>query len=1636
MARSIRTDIENNGKVDFLSKPLLRTNPKLSSNIKLVVSNDDLFLESINADPKLAGSSYKKFRLKPDGSYSYDVSKFWNDNKTPSDLIFKVKRNYSDFSILNTYDQQFEEDYSCGASVNSSKLYTEQFKIMAPIWLDKNIPSRFVIYRVNDAVSDKDFSGLKLEKKLKVLDIVSNSTIIKTFDLTNDSNIGKYIRRHVGSVEFPESPMTVSFEKSEKTFYNGLDLVKGGFVSKGEFHHKSTVDTDKPLIEYNDFITDGFSRNEMVCANLINLEFMFNDDEAEEFSINRYFGLFVDEHEIGEGLVKKIDGDIVTFSEISHNLQGISNDWMSLPYQKFFNEKPLMGWVKSSDNLHNVKNGASWNSEVLETAIDSNGQDYSQFLGIKETGNDIEVFKNEGSDSDFLKIEVTGIPNNGDRIEVVNLNKQSWTIRVLDVGSAGGTQYITDNSGASFTWTSTGNKENDLNAIKNAWPTTSTFGKYSSIVKYKKGDWVLELYENEINMEQDHGFVSSNSFGHILSIKQEFKPIDVIGSTFFADSSLPKGKTSGKNWSNQGSFKNIANAISEVIKENTRFTTIIKDETVYIKSPIKGYNRLDDALLFDIYNANFLTFGTPQDINNLLEISPNYLTTRNSYAFSGGSNSNQSLYIEEDDDDSFSVGDYLLDSKNRFNKIIDVVEDSRTINTEFKKIILERKNDGINGVNGIYADFKLKWGYFGAYDVYDLNFDFYDTENSNIKELNYEKPGVPETILGNTTLGNVNGYWGYVNTQNDKSAYSNMDNMEMAPLKYYSNLIPLLKGEEDFIKYESVSGIQAENQFINSEFERLQENNTTQFSTISRVVPFINKWVLKDSLNVRENPYYLNTSEVFGNTNFAPDLSKEERDPKGMTHEWFYIDKIPRYHDIPANVPALNSYINPTGDIQLDRTDFHSITHDYFKSYFLSNGLFTEGANPVFAHTSVNKKYTYISGGGNSSFASTIFKGIKFTPKVRKEKLDGNIGSPGYNAEKTPTEFIESSEFNGYRFSAVLKTNFHSSYSNEVKVKVIQNKKFKFLILYLDLYLSDSNIEWIDRRMMYELDHKLKDDNGSLVYDDTILTGALDLSVLPSVSTGPSTISGISVGASNPQFDTQILKDPETGKYGDIIISNLINNSYRLKVSNVIDSNTLLVEGGLNIIGTTTYQTINPLILAAAPYADYTYEGGGVGAHTSLLNQLCPKNISELLKNATNVGYETIEVDGTYDKGRFILEMEDGNEVIKKSTLTSNVDTEKPKAFGLSNSAIGYSIEKRKFEYFSFLVRQNGRYTVDMKPVITFSEVFSDQKIQPDNNSWSGEYIATSGALVSTYSFDYTSADEAEISEALYKKLNYCRIQFNLGRLQNNGYTNTDSNWGVINNFFFHKVNEIGTNGVIKLSESDALLPKYNLIGEVAIDRTDKDVFKSRWDSGFYIRSGGGGKKKPVAGTKNIIEEKNFAASAVLKVEEGYDVFNFTSFKYESIEELDSVKLSGNNEFEVGIFEDHKTITMDFDLTSSAVRLLDVLGVRNTINKYVTPEDSFGKIETLDDDVDFYIRENILPLFTLGSIDMYVLPSKKVVTEVEQVVSVGGITVGGYKIDNNYTYEVDSKNPLNFRLIYNKKKGFNYKIRPLIKIQS
>jgi hypothetical protein len=65
-----------------------------------------------------------------------------------------------------------------------------------------------------------------------------------------------------------------------------------------------------------------------------------------------------------------------------------------------------------------------------------------------------------------------------------------------------------------------------------------------------------------------------------------------------------------------------------------------------------------------------------------------------------------------------------------------------------------------------------------------------------------------------------------------------------------------------------------------------------------------------------------------------------------------------------------------------------------------------------------------------------------------------------------------------------------------------------------------------------------------------------------------------------------------------------------------------------------------------------------------------------------------------------------------------------------------------------------------------------------------------------------------------------------------------------------------------------------------------------------------------------------------------------------------------------------------------------------------------------------------------------VLESKEISTNFESVASLSIIDTGGYIINNNYSFKLDPTNPLNFRLIYNKKIGFSYEIRPLVKIKA
>ena len=79
-----------------------------------------------------------------------DVFKFFKNGSVPTDIAYQVFQEFRDTSVLSSYDNQYEMFYSAGTRSLSSEAYTEDMGMLAPLWLNDQIPNYFVVFRLND----------------------------------------------------------------------------------------------------------------------------------------------------------------------------------------------------------------------------------------------------------------------------------------------------------------------------------------------------------------------------------------------------------------------------------------------------------------------------------------------------------------------------------------------------------------------------------------------------------------------------------------------------------------------------------------------------------------------------------------------------------------------------------------------------------------------------------------------------------------------------------------------------------------------------------------------------------------------------------------------------------------------------------------------------------------------------------------------------------------------------------------------------------------------------------------------------------------------------------------------------------------------------------------------------------------------------------------------------------------------------------------------------------------------------------------------------------------------------------------------------------------------------------------------
>lgn len=283
---------------DRSSYSLLKTNPKISGNVKITLdSNGDLWLNSIDANNELSDSAYKKFSISSKSTYAKDLYTFFKNGTTPATTVFDLYQvdNQYENTKRNLYEQ-YDNFYNYGVEQLKNRYYDESFSFFAPLWLRKNVPDYFIIFRLDHPLSAASYANV-VNNPDKFLEFFTESRIIKTFDMREKSKLGAYLRKIVNDQRFKERPLDVSFDTDVATTWNGISYKDGSMSGKGEFLSDYWT-KDRPIIELEEYITGGFERNGVIGTNLVNLEFLFNDEEATLYTINRYFGLYVTENQL------------------------------------------------------------------------------------------------------------------------------------------------------------------------------------------------------------------------------------------------------------------------------------------------------------------------------------------------------------------------------------------------------------------------------------------------------------------------------------------------------------------------------------------------------------------------------------------------------------------------------------------------------------------------------------------------------------------------------------------------------------------------------------------------------------------------------------------------------------------------------------------------------------------------------------------------------------------------------------------------------------------------------------------------------------------------------------------------------------------------------------------------------------------------------------------------------------------------------------------------------------------------------------------------------------------------------------------------------------------------------------------
>jgi len=283
---------------------MMRTNPTLTTNFKIVVSSEyKLYLESIPSHPMLSNDKYKHFSFSKE-KYLEDIIPEFYDG-LPINIAFYTKDDDDEDIVYTDYKHQFDTLYWSGVGkVVDNNFFEEEFEYFAPLYIDPNdLPGGFVVLRIDEPGVYELFEGDKkisnTNKNNFRKEFIDKWKCVSYFDMTNTTIFGEWLKlNYTDNMRFPKSSLEFDSKTYNFTRWYGINYTTGVYTYKS-LYVEDKLRYENPHFKLEEFLIDGFKNSELIFPNIANFNFLFDDTPAspyefKKYSLNRYTGFYVD----------------------------------------------------------------------------------------------------------------------------------------------------------------------------------------------------------------------------------------------------------------------------------------------------------------------------------------------------------------------------------------------------------------------------------------------------------------------------------------------------------------------------------------------------------------------------------------------------------------------------------------------------------------------------------------------------------------------------------------------------------------------------------------------------------------------------------------------------------------------------------------------------------------------------------------------------------------------------------------------------------------------------------------------------------------------------------------------------------------------------------------------------------------------------------------------------------------------------------------------------------------------------------------------------------------------------------------------------------------------------------------------